>query len=303
MTATVAEPASRPTLAGAWLTVVLIWSTTPLAIQWSSVGAGPVFSLASRFVIGAIIFGVVLLFTGVGGLRSRDALLASLILGLNMFASMMLVYWGAQFVPSGLIAVLFGLTPIMTALWSLLILENERMTLLGVIGVLLGVAGLYLIFGSGDAVADRAWLGFAAVLGAMTLQSGTVVTLKRLSMQVGSLAMTSGGVIVAAVFCVLAWLVAGMPIPAEPTTRAIWSILYLGAMGSVMGFLLYFWMLRRVSAIQLSLITLVTPITGLLVGQWFNAERLPPTVWSGVALVIFGLGIYQFSDWQRRRLD
>lgn len=291
--------ASNGALVGAWLGVVLVWSTTPLAIQWGSVGAGPVFSLAARFALGAIFFIAIFFIKGWRELFTRPGLIAAGLIGFNMFATMLLVYWAAQYVPSGLIAVIFGLSPIATALWSLLILQNESITPLGIIGILLGVSGLWLIFGGGDVFSEAAIPGIAAVVAAMAVQCGVIVTIKRLSMAVGSLTVTGGGVILAGLLMLVAWLVAGMPIPVSPSARAIGSIIYLGSMGSVAGFLLYFWLLRRISPIRLSLVTLITPVTGLLLGQWLNAETLPPMVWWGVLLVLAGLALYQLGDWRR----
>lgn len=293
------KASSNSALLSAWLGVVLVWSTTPLTIQWSSQGAGPIFSLGARFAMGAFFFIVILSLKGWRELFTRSGLFAAGLIGFNMFATMMLVYWAAQYVPSGLIAVIFGLSPIATALWSLLILHNERLTPIGVVGVLLGVAGLWFIFGGGDAFAAAAIPGIAAVIAAMSLQCGVVVLVKRLSMGVGSLTVTGGGVIFSGLLMLPVWFLAGAPFPAEPDPKAIGAIIYLGSMGSVAGFLLYFWLLRRISPIRLSLVTLITPITGLLLGQWLNAEVLPRMVWWGVLLVLLGLSLYQFGDWRR----
>ncbi len=95
------------------------------------------------------------------------------------------------------------------------------------------------------------------------------------------------------------WLLLGMPMATQIEDRALYAIVYLGLMGSIVGFMLYYYLLKRISAIRLSLVTLITPVTGLLMGQWFNQEQLPKMVWYGVALVLTGLLLYQLGEWRR----
>ena len=295
-----ASVASSRSLTAAWLGVVLIWSTTPLAIQWSAVGAGWIFSIASRMAIGAAIFLSIFFIRRDRSFMKGEGRTAALITAFGIYTNMMLVYWAAQFVPSGLIAVIFGLSPIATALWSLAILQDERMTFPGVIGVALGVFGLWLVFGGGDNISSAGIPGIAAVTGAMAAQCLVAVLLKRLGTRQSSLTMTGGGVVYGSILFIASWWWMGAPLPqGEVPARAIASIIYLGMAGSVVGFLLYFWLLRRVSPIRLSLVTLITPITGLLLGQWLNNEVLPEKVWAGVVVILAGLALYQFGDWRR----
>ena len=90
----------------AYICVILIWSTTPLAIQWSSEGGGYLFGVTARMALGLLFCLLAIRFSGVAmpwhG-RARGTYLAA---GLGIYGSMSLVYWGAQYVPSGWIAVL-----------------------------------------------------------------------------------------------------------------------------------------------------------------------------------------------------
>lgn len=285
----------------AWLFVVLVWSTTPLAIQWSAQGAGFLYSLMLRMLIAAVLFAGVLAWRQHAELLTREGLVAAAVSGFGIFATMMLVYWAAQFIPSGLIAVLFGLSPIAAALWSQWLLPGDRITPLGIVGVIVGVGGLWTIFGSGTALAAVAVPGIAATLAGVVVQNGVLVVLKRFGAQRSALTMTAGGVIVATLGYLAAWFIAGMPVPQDIPLRASASIVYLGIVGSVAGFLVYFWLLKRISAISLSLVTLITPVTALLLGRWFNDERLPAEIWLGIGLILAGLALYQFGGWRALR--
>lgn len=285
----------------AWLVIVVIWSTTPLAIQWSAQGAGFIFSLLTRMLIAAALFAVILAWQRHGELFTRGGLIAAAVSGFGIYATMMLIYWAAQFIPSGLIAVLFGLSPIAAALWSQWLLPGDRITRLGVLGVVVGISGLWMIFGSGTLLAASAVPGIIATLLGMSIQNGVLVVLKRFGAEQGPLTMTAGGVMFAALLYIPSWWLVGAPVPADVPLRAVLSIIYLGVIGSVLGFLLYFSLLKRISPVSLSLVTLITPVTALFLGQQLNDESLPRETWLGVGLILAGLSLYQFGSWQAMR--
>lgn len=102
----------------AYLGVIVIWSTTPLAIRWSGAGVGFLFGALTRMLLGR--FCVLLLCVARREfLRfDRAARSAYLAASVGIFPGMLCVYWGAQFVPSGWISVVFGLSPLVTAAFA-----------------------------------------------------------------------------------------------------------------------------------------------------------------------------------------
>ncbi len=92
----------------AYIAVILIWSTTPLAIQWSSIGAGFSFAVMARMVIGLVLAGLLLAVWRIGLPMHRRARMSYLASGLGIFDAMLCTYWGAQNISSGLVSVLFG---------------------------------------------------------------------------------------------------------------------------------------------------------------------------------------------------
>jgi drug/metabolite transporter (DMT)-like permease len=162
----------------AYLTVILIWSTTPLAIQWSGIGVGYEFGVAARMVIGLL---ALLLMIRIRGLElpwNSHARSVYLVSGLSIFIAMSFVYWSAQYIPSGWISVIFGLAPIITSAFATLILRDNKMTAGRVIGMLLGLLGLVVVFAEGLSLADAAWMGVAGVTIGTVSQSLGAVLLK-----------------------------------------------------------------------------------------------------------------------------
>ncbi len=283
----------------AYLGVILIWSTTPLAIQWSAQGASFSFAVMARMLIGLAVCLVLLAATRTAFPFTPAARRLYAVSGLSLFASMLLTYWGALHIPSGLISVIFGLSPLVTGVFAALWLAERTLTPVRIAGLGLALAGLWLIFGQPWPGDSRAALGTLATVAGMALQALGLVWIKRLNVRVSSLAITTGSLGVAVPCFVLAWLIAdAAQLPPDTTQRAAAAIVYLGILGSVVGFTLYYYMIKHLDAGRIALITLVTPVSALLLGQTLNHERIPAIGWAGIALIGAGLLLY---EWQALR--
>lgn len=280
----------------AYLTVILIWSTTPLAIKWSAEGTGFAFAIGSRMVIGLILTALILTIWRVGFPLHRRARLSYLAGGLSMFAAMTLTYWGAQYVHSGLVSVLFGLTPLITGLLALLWLKEEALTPGKAAGMFLGLCGLAVIFGdSHEFGGAHAVAGVTALLAAVTLYSAGLVWIKRIGDDSPPLATTAGALAVALPFFGAVWWMLGSDTPARIPVRAGAAILYLGVFGSVLGFALYYYVIKHLDTGRVALITLITPVLALWLGSLFNGELVSARVWAGTALIGLGLSLHQWQ--------
>ena len=283
----------------AYLGVILIWSTTPLAIQWSAQGASFSFAVMARMLIGLVICLLLLRVTRTAFPFTPAARRLYAISGLSMFVAMLLTYWGALHIPSGLISVIFGLSPLVTGVFAALWLSERTLTPIRIAGLGLALAGLWLIFGQPWPGDGQATLGILAVVAGMTAQALGLVWIKRLNVRVSALAITTGSLGVATPLFVLAWVLADAArLPPEITPRAGFAIVYLGVLGSVVGFTLYYYVIKHLDAGRVALITLVTPVTALLLGQTLNAEFIPARGWAGIALIGAGLLLY---EWQALR--
>lgn len=280
----------------AFLGVILIWSTTPLAIQWSSEGAGFLFGVAARMWLGALVCVLFMVLLRLPLPRHRAALHTYLVAGLGIFGAMSCVYWSAQFIPSGLISVLYGLTPMVTGVLASWWLEERAFSPARLLGMLAGLGGLAVIFGRDAGQQQLAVAGMLGVLASVVLHSLSSVWVKRIGADVPAFAVTGGGLLVAAPLFLVSWLLFDGRAPAALAPRAAYAILYLGLVGSVVGFVLFYYVLRRMAASRIALITLVTPVLALALGHVLNGEALEAQVWLGAALILAGLGVHQWGD-------
>ncbi len=283
-------------LPAAFVSVILIWSTTPLAIKWSALGVGFSFAVLSRMAIGTLLCVSLLAVLRIRfplHRRARHSYLAS---GLSMFGAMVLTYWSAQFVSSGMISVMFGLSPLITSLGAALWLKEEAVTPSKLAGMLLGMAGLVLVFSGGLHLGDGAPMGLIMLFIAVMVQSLGLVWIKKIGDDSPPLATTLGALMVALPLFFSAWWLLDGHWPAAMPGRAIAAILYLGTFGSALGFMLYFYMIKHMETGRIALMMLVTPVMALLLGHGFNHEEVLPQVWFGTAFILLGLGMHRWGS-------
>jgi drug/metabolite transporter (DMT)-like permease len=282
-------------LPAAFISVVVIWSTTPLAIKWSALGVGSSFAVLSRMALGALLCGLLLLALRIRFPLHRKARLSYLASGLSMFCAMSLTYWSAQYVSSGMISVMYGLSPLITSFAAILWLKEEAITTAKMIGMLLGITGLVLVFQGGLNVGEGAILGLAALLVAVLSQSLGLVWMKKIGDDSPPLATTFGTLLVGLPLLFIVWWFSDGHLPSVIPTRAVIATLYLASFGSVLGFMLYYYMIKYMEAGRIMLITLITPVMALLLGHGLNHEEVLPHVWFGTVFILLGLCIHRWG--------
>lgn len=277
----------------AYITIIVIWSTTPLGIKWSGEGVGYEFGVAARMLLGLAFLLLVMLLQRLTFPWDRHARRVYLVGGLSIFFAMASVYWAAQYIPSGWISVVFGLSPIMTGLLAIAILQEQSFSEGRLIGMLIGLLGLSVIFIEGMDLHEAAWLGVLGVIFSTIAQPMGAVLIKKLKPTLPAITITAGSVAVAVPLFTLNWLLFGPDLPAAIHGKTLGAILFLAIAGTGIGFPLYFYVLKHLSAGHVSLITLITPVTALLIGNTFNDESISLRVWLGTALIMLGLLVHE----------
>ena len=209
---------------------------------------------------------------------------------------MLPVYWAAQHIPSGWISVIFGLAPIMTGVMAPLFLKERPLSLLQLIGILFGLLGLFTIFGSQCRADGDVIYGICAMLFAVFCYAISGLWIKRIGSTVNGFVMTTGGLSVAAPLFLLTWFFSGNTWPETIAFRAAGAIIYLSVMGSLVGFALYYHLLKTISVTRVALIALITPVSALLLGATLNGEIITPAVWGGTGLILTGLISFEYGE-------
>lgn len=300
----------------AYLSIIIIWSTTPLAVQWSSEPL-PFFSVMIRMLIGLIGCGLLLAVSHSKLRFTRESLPILIVAGISVYLAMSLVYVSARYIPSGWISVLYGLSPIVTGICARYLLAERSLSIEKIIGMLFGLAGLALVFSSGLQLDEDSLLGVLLCLLAVLITGGSSVLLKKFNQQspLNSMQTNIGGLIIAMPLFMATWLIAEYQLGRAPLTfspsadvkfssisiRAYACMLYLGLIATTLGFSLYYFLLKNMDATRVSMIALITPVTALLLGSWLNNEPVVTSVWLGTGLICGGLILFELNirqSWQ-----
>ena len=280
----------------AYICVVLIWSTTPLAIKWSTEGVGYLFGVTSRMGIGMVVAVLICALTGIGLPLHRRALLTYVASGTGVFLTMLFCYWAVQFIPSGWISVIFGLSPVITSLLGSLVLRERLVSVTRTGSLIVSLTGLYVMFHHSMEVDSKIAHGIFAVIAGVLCYSTSLVAIKAMAAEIRPVMTMTGTLIITVLLFSLTWYLSGSELPAIIPTRAAGAILYLGIFGSVLGFVLFYFVLQKIEATRAALITLITPGCALILGNLFNNEPLTPAIGGGCLLVLMGLILFEFGD-------
>lgn len=279
----------------AYILLVMIWSTTPLAIKWGLHGVGYMESLVLRMALGAVFISIIARVMR-QHLSWREGMWKTYVIAAaGMVCSMTLVYWGAQYVSSGLLSVIGGTGPIITGLFATVILKDRVFTFMRVIGMLLGVLGLVLIFHSSILTQTNQAKGIVAILLSGTFQSLSAVMIKYWRAPIAPVALATGALWLAVPCYTFIWIFMGTPIQPVVDVQSIGAIVYLALFGSVIGFVTYFFLIQKISAHNVAMVSLITPAFAMAIGHMVNNELWQPTELVGAAFIFFGLSIFQLN--------
>jgi len=277
----------------------LIWGSTWLAIKIGLEDVPPFLGAAIRFAIASTILFTLSRLQRVPFPRSRRAHLGLLALGLNSFAmSYGVVYWAEQILPSGLTAVLFATHPLLVLVLAHLVIESERITMRRAAGVVLGFAGVVFVFRSDLGVADpRAGFAMLVLMLSPLAAATSNVAIKRWGARMHVYNLTTLPMAYGSVVLFLISFLTEDPAAARWTPSAVGSILFLAVCGSVIAFVVFYSLLKRVAVSSLALISYIFPVVAVALGWVVLGERLDPIAGVGTAAVVLGIAI---ATWRRR---
>jgi drug/metabolite transporter (DMT)-like permease len=280
-------------VAALYALLAIIWSSTWVAIKIGLEDCPPLLGAGIRFALAG------LLLLGITAARGRplrtDARLAAILAALPFAFAYGLVYWGEQYIPSGLAAVLFGIMPLYTALLGSVLLPDEPLRARLVVGILVAIGGLALAFAesadSGDpelAIAGAAALALSPLGAALGNISQKLRAGELDALVLNGWAMVGGGAALLGVSGLGEdWSELAL------TPEALGSIAYLAVAGSAVTFVGLTVLLRHISAQAMSFLALILPFGALVFGAVLYGEDITPRALGGAALVGAGLLVAQ----------
>lgn len=273
----------------AYFAIILIWSTTPLAIKWSLDIGTPIASFSARIAL-ATTMGLLFLQLRRRPLRWHAAAVRGYaIAAIGMGGSLGLTYLAAPKLSSGLIALINGLGPLLTGVFNQLGPRTKRFRARQWFGCALGCGGLAVVFNDAMTTQPEQFVALCMVLAGVAILSASAVVLQHIGTPETPLNHTVGALLLVLPTLAVVALCSAAPFAFTFSARGLTALIYLAAIGSLLGLLCYYLLLARVGAAGVSLITLVTPVLALLLGAAINGERPGVQVWIGAVLIMVAL--------------
>ncbi|MGD2115238.1 MAG: EamA family transporter [Acidobacteriota bacterium] len=275
-------------------TMTLVWGSTWAAIRIGLQGIPPFAGVALRFAVAAVLLFALARVFGIGMGKSRREVALWWINGVLTFVvTYGLVYWAEQRISSGLAAVLFATFPLWVALLAQPVLPAERFTLRSATGILIGFAGVAVIFSEDLSSIGEPGAGFAAAVMMLGPFAAAVanVAVKRWGQGIHPISLTAMPMAISAVVMAGVSLVVERGEPMTFDAVSIGSVLYLAVFGSAFTFYCYFWLLERLPATSVALTNYVSPVVAVLLGAALLDEALTVRVGVGALLVVAGVAI------------
>lgn len=225
---------------------------------------------------------------------------------LNCALPFCLIVFGQTRVPSGLASILNATTPIFTMVLAHFFLASERLDRRRAAGVLIGFAGVVVLFWDRLGAGMGELIGLLACLGA-SLSYGFSNIFGRKVIVPGAhpLAMAAGQQTFAIVPLMPLALLVDAPLSGPmPSLTAIGAILGLGLLSTAIAYSLFYRILARAGATNVSLVTLLIPCSAILFGTLFLSEGLEEEAFIGLAIIAAGLLVIdgRLIDLIRRRM-
>ena len=279
--------------------LVLIWATTPLAIVWSVQEVHPMWVLVIRY-FGASVIALLLLAVMRNPLPMDQTSLKSYVAGsLNLIGAQLFIYLAAHYLTSGLMALLFGFSPLIAGLIGHVILKTQKLKSLQWLGMAVSVAGLCFVFAeSADSKVNP--IGIVLMVISILSYITSIFWVKQINAPLSPMSQATGSLLVSALSSLLIIPFVWQHMPTQmPGTQTIIGFIFTMFMSSIVAMLCYFWLIRRLAPSTVSLSNVMTPIIALILGASLNHEHISSNAILGIAVVMFGIVMYFWREWQQ----
>ena len=293
---------SKSNLMTTYILLVFIWASTPLAIVWSVADLHMMWALVLRFFIALPIALFLLLILKVKLPCNKIALHSYLAGSFSLIGSQIFTYAATSYLSSGIIALMFGLAPIMAGLIGRFGF-GQRLHGIQWLGMLVAVVGLAIICTSSGASQHVHPVGIMLMLMSVFTYAFSIFWVKKVNADVAPMAQATGSILVStlAAMCIIPFIWQYAPTHI-PETKSLLALIYTVFMASLLAMFCYFKLVQNIKATTLSLTTVMTPMIAMFLGAMLNNEKPTMNVFIGAVVLIFGLFLYFYKDFKARQL-
>jgi len=286
-----------------FLSTVLIWGTTWIAIALQ-IGPVPVLvSVFYRFALAALVLVGVLALTGrlkVPTLKQQPFILVQ---ALSLFCcNFLCFYHAASYVPSGLISVVFSLATVYNAV-NARIFFGDQIKPRTLLAAALGATGLALLFGPEifTAVNPDSWKGIGlSALGTLFFSFGNMASRRNSAEGIAPVTANAWGMSYGSIALLALIGITGTPVVLPPDQTYLAALVYLSVIGSVVGFTTYLMLVSRIGSQKAAYATVLFPVVALTLSSLYEDYHFTPLAMVGLALTLAG-NVVMFARLPRRQ--
>lgn len=289
-----------------WLTLLslsVLWGGTFFAVAIALTELPPILIVWLRLVLAAL---ALLSFVWVKGYvlpREPHVYRAFFTVGLlNNVLPFSLMFWAQTVISSSLTSILNASTPIFAVVVGGLLLRDEPFTRPRLFGAVIGIFGVAIMVGPGALHGFGIQLGaeLAVLAGTFSYAFAGVYGRRFSAWGIAPPVIAAGQLSASTLIAIPAVLAFGLPetltMPGLPVVLAILS---LALLSTALAYILYFKILASAGATNLSLVTLLIPVTAILLGTIFLNERLTANHIAGVVIIALGLSVIDGRLWRK----
>ena len=281
----------------ALLTILaLIWSSAFFNIKIATYSYGPVTIAFLRTFFGAIpVIGLCLVKKIKIEAFSKDWYWFAIIGIINLVIPFFLIAYGVQKVQSNLAAILMASTPLSATILAHFFIDNEKINLIKVLGVLIGFSGIVFLFSDNILINENNFLSALIIFFASTFYViGGILTLKVSNKKNEN--VTASILIWATIFLIPVTAFVEKPWNLNPSADSTISIIYLGIVATGLAWLLRFRILKNNGLVFQAQVAYLIPIFGIILSYIFLKEIITPKVLVSVAAIIVGIYLVKKSN-------
>ena len=256
---------------------------------------GPFSIAASRIVLAGALLYVIARIKGETFPTDKPTLKILTLMGLAGTAPFILISWAQQSIDSSTAAIVMAAAPFNILILAHFFTPDEKLSLGKVAGMVIGFAGVLLLFGGVPLEnLSTTGLGIAAVFVATIFYAIASILVRRL-VHVSAL-ITSAGFLVIASFMVFPLsLIFDPPWENEFTLEGMLALIFLGIFSSGLASLLLVHLIKRAGVTFASMTNYIVPLIAVLWGIFLLDEHIPPNTWLAMALILSGVAIANFA--------
>lgn len=272
------------------LLLATLWGGSYTFIRIGVETIPPLTLIAARTLLAGAILLVVLRWRGLR--LPRDLATWRLFLAqacLNSVVPFTLIAWAERSVEAGLATILSSTSPIFVVLLTCLSATAERLPRLRLAGIAAGLAGTLLIVGTEAMTGLGDQLGPQMALVAASVCYAGAALFGRNFKGLDPLMPAAGSLICGAVVLLPLSLMLERPWTLVPSVASIQALIALSILSTALAFVIYFRLIARLGSVATTSVAYLRVPTGVLIGMVFLDERLAPTAWAGLALVVGGV--------------